>query len=136
MPKTNLHQQIFIDALPSKVWKVLTGCDYVNQYFPEANIHSQWTEGSAIMSKREKKEETLDKGKVLQAIPGVMLKYKLLEDVTNSFITITYEIIPAENGIELKFHCEGFSDTEDDYFFRLKETRLLLQKIKWLAEYA
>jgi hypothetical protein len=60
----------------------------------------------------------------------------LFEEVTDNFVTITYEIIPAEDGIELKFHCEGFADTSDDYFFRLKETKLLLQKIKWLAEYA
>jgi uncharacterized protein YndB with AHSA1/START domain len=135
MPKTNLHQQIFIDALPSKVWKVLTNCDYIDQYFPDTNVHSQWTEGSAIVSK-QKETETLQKGKVLQAIPGVLLKYKLLEEVNSSFVTITYEIIPADNGVELQFHCEGFAETDEDYLFRLKETQLLLQKIKWLAEYA
>jgi uncharacterized protein YndB with AHSA1/START domain len=135
MPKTNLHQQIFIDALPSKVWKVLTNCDYIHQYFPDTNVHSQWTEGSAIISKQEE-TETLQKGKVLQAVPGVLLKYKLLEEVSSSFVTITYEIIPADNGVELQFHCEGFADADEDYLFRLKETQLLLQKIKWLAEYA
>ena len=137
MPKTNLHQQIFIDALPTKVWKVLTHCDYVNQYFPEENIHSQWTEGSAIVLKREEEEtETLQKGKVLQVVPGVLLKYKLLEELANNFITITYELIPAEEGIELKFYSEGFDDTDEDYLFRINQARLLLQKIKWLAEYA
>lgn len=138
MPKTNLHHQIFIDALPSKVWKVLTSCDYIHQYFPDTNVHSQWTEGSVIVSKdqEEKQTETLQKGKVLQVIPGVLLKYQLLEEVSNSLVTITYQVIPAENGIELKFHCEGFADADEDYFFRLKESRLILQKIKWLAEYA
>ena len=136
MSKTNLHQQIFIDALPSKIWKVLTSCDYISQYFPEENIHSQWTEGSAIISTRDEALETLDKGKVLQATPGVMLKYKLAEQASKSFVTISYEIIPAENGIELKFHSEGFTDSDEDYLLRIKETKLLLQKIKWLAEYA
>ena len=136
MSKTNLHQQILIDALPSKIWKVLTSCDYISQYFPEANIHSQWTEGSAIISTRDEALETFDKGKVLQATPGVMLKYKLAEAATRSFVTVSYEIIPAESGIELKFHSEGFADTDEDYLLRIKETKLLLQKIKWLAEYA
>ena len=136
MSKTNLHQQIFIDALPSKIWKVLTSCDYISQYFPEENIHSQWTEGSAIISTRDEALETLDKGKVLQATPGVILKYKLAEQASKSFVTISYEIIPAENGIELKFHSEGFTDSDEDYLLRIKETKLLLQKIKWLAEYA
>lgn len=136
MPKTNLHQQIFIDALPTKVWQVLTHCHYVNQYFPEENIHSQWTEGSAIVLKRKEETETLPKGKVLQVLPGVLLKYKLLEELANIFITIKYELIAAEEGIELNFHSEGFVDTDEDYSSRVKETRLLLQKIKWLAEYA
>lgn len=137
MPKTNLHQHIFIDALPSKVWKVLTSCDYINQYFPGANVHSQWTEGSIITAKAKAEEETetIHKGKVLQAIPGVMLKYELLEEPALNTTVITYEVIPAGDGIELKFYSEGFADTEAAYFLRMKETKLLLQKIKWLAEY-
>jgi hypothetical protein len=138
MPKTNLHQQIFIDALPSKVWKVLTSCDYINQYFPGAIVHSQWTEGSSITAKAKREEgtATIHKGKVLQAIPGVMLKYELLEEPALNTTVITYEVIPASDGIELKFYSEGFVDAEDAYFLRMKETKLLLQKIKWLAEFA
>ena len=137
MPKTNLRQQIFIDALPSKVWRVLTSCEYINQYFPGVTVHSQWTEGSSITAKAKTEEatETIQKGKVLQAIPGVMLKYELLEEPALNTAVITYEIIPAGDGIELKFHSEGFADTQDAYFLRIKETKLLLQKIKWLAEY-
>jgi hypothetical protein len=138
MPKTNLHQQIFIDALPSKVWKVLTSCDYINQYFPGAIVHSQWTEGSSITAKAKTTEATITihKGKVLQAIPGVMLKYELTEEPALNTTIITYELIPADDGIELKFYSQGFVDREDAFFLRMKETKLLLQKIKWLAEFA
>lgn len=138
MPKTSLHQQIFIAALPSKVWKVLTTCDYINQYFPGTIVHSQWTEGSPIVSgnKKEKETEVFQKGKVLKSVPGVVLKYEILEEGAIVYCVITYEIIPAENGIELKFQCEGFTDADEDYLFRVKQSRLLLQKIKWLAEYA
>ena len=138
MPKTNLHQQIFIDALPSKVWKVLTSCDYINQYLLDGIIHCQWTEGSPIIltSQQEEKTETTNKGKILKVVPGVLLKYNLQEESDSSSTTITYELIPAEDGIELKFQSEGFSDADEDHFFRIKDTKLLLQKIKWLAEYA
>ena len=138
MPKTNLQQQIFIDALPSKVWKVLTGADYIDQYLLEGTIHCQWTEGSPItlVCEDSGKIETVHKGNIVQVVPGVLLKYNLQEENTGNLIAITYQIIPAENGIELKFHCEGFTDAGEDYLFRIQQTKILLQKIKWLAEYA
>jgi hypothetical protein len=138
MTKTNLQQQIFIDALPSKVWKVLTSCDYVNQYLFDGSVRCHWTEGSPITLTRqsEDKIETIDKGNVLQVIPGVLLKYKLHEENTGGFIILTYELIPAEGSVELKFLCEGSFDPDEDYFFRTQQNKLLLQKIKWLAEYA
>lgn len=138
MTKTNLQQHIFIDALPSKVWKVLTSCDYVNQYLSECTLHSQWIEGSPITGiiENEGAVETIHKGNILQAIPGVLLKYTLKEGNTGNLINITYHLIPAEDGIELKCHLEGFSEADEDYFFRIQQTKLQLQKIKWLAEYA
>ena len=138
MTKTNLQQQIFIDALPSKVWKVLTSSDYVNQYLFNGTVHCQWTEESQILLIQELEDriETIHKGQVLRAIPGVLLRYNLQEEPTGLSITITYELIPAEGSVELKLHCEGFAESDEDYFFRIKETKLLLQKIKWLAEYA
>jgi hypothetical protein len=138
MPKTNLQQQIFIDALPTKVWKVLTGCEYVNQYLLDGNVYCSWAEGSPISLTHQSNDniETIHKGNVVQVIPGVLLKYKLHEENTGGFITITYELIPAEGSVELKFLCEGFIDVDEDYFLRIQQTKLLLQKIKWLAEYA
>ena len=135
MPKTNLHQHIFIDALPSKVWKVLTSCHYVNQYLLEGTVLCQWTEGSTITLITQN-EETIHKGNIVQVVPGVLLTYKLHEEATNNFIRIGYELIPAEDGIELKFYSDNFIDTDENYFLRIKDTKLLLQKIKWLAEYA
>jgi uncharacterized protein YndB with AHSA1/START domain len=137
MPKTFLQQHIFIDALPSKVWKVLTSCDYMNQYLLDGNVYCQWVEGSniSLTSDKDHTTQTINKGKVLKVIPGVLLKYDLDEEGGKPN-TITYDLNPADNGIELNFRSEGFIDGEEDYFFRIKETRLLLQKIKWLAEYS
>lgn len=136
MTKTNLKQQIFIDALASKVWKVLTGCDYINQYLFDGSVHCQWKEGSSILvTDTERETQTASKGKVLHVVPGVLLKYNL-EENPESLITVTYELNLAEDGIELKFSSEGYNDSDEAYFFRLQQTKLLLQKIKWLAEYA
>lgn len=138
MPKTNLKQQIFIDALPDKVWKVLTGPDYIDQYLIEGSVHCQWSEGSPItlVTGVEEEIETIHKGSVLQVIPEVLLKYSLQDENSSDFVTLTYQLMPAEAGIELNFQCEGFADADEIYFFRIQQTRLLLQKIKWLAEYS
>lgn len=137
MPKTNLQQHIFIDALPGKVWKVLTCTTYLSQYLFEGNIHCQWTEGSPLIltSSFEGKTETVHKGSVVAVVPEVMLKYDLHENVS-SCINTTYELVPSGKGVELTIHCQGFQDSDDAYLIRMQQTRLLLQKIKWLAEYA
>ena len=138
MPKTNLQQQILIDALPSKVWKVLTNPDYIDQYLVEGTVESKWTEGSAITLVHKEKGKTQEqhKGNILQVVPGVLLKYNLLEESSRNLVNMTYQLIPAEDGIELKFKCEGFTDNDENYVFRVQQTKLLLQKIKWLAEYS
>jgi hypothetical protein len=136
MPKTNLQQHIIIDALPGKVWKVLTCATYLGQYLFEGTIHCQWTEGSplTLVNSIEGKTETIHKGNVLQVVPEVLLKYDLHEDV--SCIHTTYELIPSGDGVQLKIHCQGFKDSDEEHLIRLQQIRLLLQKIKWLAEYA
>lgn len=136
MPKTNLRQEISIDALPSKVWKVLTGANYTCQYFSEA-IHCDWTEGSPIQSiiKNKGGTEQIDKGFVLESVPGIFLKYKLQDEHSPHYIITTYQLVPGNNCVDLKTFCEGFADTDETYLLRMQQVKLLLQKIKWLAEY-
>ena len=137
MPKTNLRQEISIDALPSKVWKVLTHSDYTSQYFPVENIICHWTEGSPILFQRNNHagREEKNKGFVLEAVPGMLLKYSLQEEHSTNIITTTYRLIPGNNAVELKICLEGFSDTDEEFLLRWEQIKLLLQKIKWLAEY-
>jgi len=134
MSKTNLQQQITVHALPSKVWKVLTHSEYVNQYFLKDSIHSNWMEGSPIIFSEEDNADTV--GQVLESIPGMLLKFKLYEENTSAFIVTTYELILAGDGIELKIRSEGFTATQQEYLIRVQQAKLLLQKIKWLSEYS
>ncbi len=131
---TNLQQQITVHALPSKVWKVLTGPDYTNQYLSEGNLHSDWTEGSSILLEIENTIESI--GKVLESVPGLFLKFSFREGNTSTHIVTTYELIIAGDGIELKMKCEGFIATHPEYLIRVQQANLLLQKIKWLSEYS
>jgi len=134
MPKTILRQDISIDALPGKVWKVLTHADYTTQYFPE-DIQCNWMEGSRIFTRIENSSEEIDMGLVLEAVPGMVLKYSLQEERSINTMITTYRLIPDNNAVELKIYLEGFVDNEEEYLLRMQQVKLLLQKIKWLAEY-
>jgi hypothetical protein len=135
MDKTSLRQQVTVHALPSKIWKVLTSPDYVNQYFFEKNINCNWMEGSAIVANSEESEST-NMGTVLESIPGISLKFNFLEEHTLCYLTTTYQLIVDGDGVELQMKCEGFTATEQEYYLRIQQARLLLQKIKWLSEYS
>ena len=135
MYKTNLHQQVTVRALPSKIWKVLTSPDYVNQYFFEKNISCNWMDGSPILALSDH-NGSVNMGEVLESVPGMSLKFNFLEEHTSDYITTTYELLLDGDGVELKMKCEGFSATDQEYFLRLQQARLLLQKIKWLSEYS
>jgi uncharacterized protein YndB with AHSA1/START domain len=134
MSKTNLQQQITVHALPSKVWKVLTGPDYINQYFLDGNINSDWTEGSSIFLDSGTKPVNI--GEVLQSIPGMLLQFGFREENTSTYLVTTYELILAGEGVELKLRCEGFNASHQEYLIRVQQSNLLLQKIKWLSEYS
>ncbi|MFI5185218.1 MAG: SRPBCC domain-containing protein [Chitinophagales bacterium] len=136
MPKTNLQQQITVHAFPSKVWKVLTRTDYVNQYFLKDNIHCDWTDGSSILAIAETDKPPLTIGKVLESVPGMFLKFSIREENTSANLITTYELIIAGDGVELKMKCEGFTATNQEFFIRVQQANLILQKIKWLSEYS
>ena len=135
MSKTNLQQQITVHALPSKVWKVLTGTEYINQYFFDGNINSDWTEGSSIFLVEEG-TKPVNIGQVLQSVPGMLLQFGFREENTATYLVTTYELILAGEGVELKMKCEGFNASQQEYLIRVQQSNLLLQKIKWLSEYS
>jgi len=138
MSKTNLQQQITVYASPSKVWKVLTCPEYITQYFFENNISCNWIEGSPILvvSEKGEKTEAINKGKVLESVPGMLLKFSFLDGNTTTYIITTYDLIIAGDGVELKIKCEGFTASHQEYLIRVQQANLLLQKIKWLSEYS
>ena len=135
MSKTNLQQQIIVHALPSKVWKVLTGPQYINQYLFDGNINSDWTEGSSILLVEEN-TKPISIGEVLQSVPGILLQFGFREENTSTYLVTTYELILAGEGVELKMKCEGFNASHQEYLIRVQHSNLLLQKIKWLSEYS
>lgn len=137
MYKTNLQQQITVHALSSKVWKVLTRPEYVNQHLHEGNLVCDWTEGSSIVISNDGPNSGgLHVGDVLESVPGMLLKFSFREGDSSAYIITTFELIVAGGGVELKITCEGFDATRQEYLIRVQQANLLLKKIKWLAEYS
>lgn len=115
MPRTNLYQEITIEALPSKVWKVLTSLDYISQYLSETEIKNS-TE--------------------LESTPGISIKWRHIESAEGLSIVIIYELFPVTEGVVLKMKFDGLRDTEESFQIRNQNALIILQKIKWLAEYS
>lgn len=128
MPKTNLRHQILIDALTSKLWKVLTEREYLEQWM-NLSFEGVWVPGKEIFFSGE----TSHSGIVNDVVPGMLLSYAILHESFKE--NVQFEIIPDPGGLELKYFCSGFTDTEEEYLLRLQNTGLQLQKIKWLAEF-
>ena len=136
MTKTKLVQTVNVEALPSKVWKVLTTESYIQQYFPDGSLFCDWTEGSPISHIFEVDPgiEKICHGTVLQVIPGMSLKYRLEEPDRSGFTVTSFELAPGSGSVDLKLTCDGIPD--DEYYARMQQLYLVLQKIKWLAEYS
>jgi hypothetical protein len=64
------------------------------------------------------------------------LKFNLQDEATPSDIILTYELMVDGDGVELKMKCEGFIATDQEYLLRVQQAKIILQKIKWLAEYS
>ena len=97
-------------------------------------IHCDWTEGSIIFSVTEKEPHS-SIGEVLESVPGMLLKFNFRED-NAMFVTRTYELILAGDGVELKMKCEGITASNPEFMLRVQQANLILQKIKWLSEYS
>ena len=92
-------------------------------------------EGSPIFSVLEK-QNPIAVGQVIESVPGLFLKFNFSEENTSTVLNVTYELIVASNGVELKMKCDGFSATHPEYIIRVQQSNLILQKIKWLSEYS
>jgi uncharacterized protein YndB with AHSA1/START domain len=99
-----LHEYIaqvseIIFAPASKVWEALVTPSVIKKYFFGTNARSDWKVDSPITFSGEMDGNTYqDKGTILAAEPGAMLKYNYwssmsgIEDKPENYVDITYEV--------------------------------------------
>ena len=137
--KRFLKEEIAISALPSKVWTVLTRPDYTRQYLFDLESCSDWQKGSSLVWKIDKNgtKEIARKGEVLESTPGLYLQFTTMDlfEPEAKSVPTTYELVPDEDGIKLKVSQELNAVNDADFRGLSENWRLILQKIKWLAEF-
>ena len=139
MQTLKLRDEVTIHALTTKLWKVLTSSEYTEQFLFEGKLVSEWMEGHPILLIEEtgsnKKVTTI--GEVEAVVPGIQLRFRLssLGEFFKEAVVFHDELSPDDEGIRLALSQEAA--VSHNAISLLKEYgRMMLQKIKWLAEYA
>lgn len=140
MHKKLLRHEIIIHAPPTKVWRVLTCSEYAQQFLFNEELQSDWIKGSPILLEVDDgiKKRAVNKGMVQEVIPGISLQFTLYElpEFSDCPVQCQYELVPEEGGIRLILSQEVLLYTHELYTLMSQNCQMMLQKIKWLAEYS
>ena len=140
MHKKLIRHEVIIHALPTKVWRVLTCSEYAQQFLFNEELQSDWIKGSPILLEVETngKKEALTKGMVQEVVPGISLQFTLYElpQFSDCPLVCQYELVPEEGGIRLIVSQEILLYSHNLYELMSENCEMMLQKIKWLAEYS
>ena len=139
MQTLKLRHEVTIHALTTKLWKVLTSSEYTEQFLFDGKLVSEWMEGNPILLVEETggHQKITPIGEVESVVPGLQLRFRLstLGEYYREAVTFHYELSPDDEGIRLALSQEAA--TTQNALSLLKEYgKMMLQKIKWLAEYA
>lgn len=139
MHTLKLRHEVLIHALTTKLWKVLTSAEYTEQFLLEGKMVCDWIEGKPILLVEDtgahRKVTTI--GQVEVVVPGISLRFRLSSPVVffQHPILFHYELSPNDEGIRLSLVQEADIPAEIMSTFR-EYGKMMLQKIKWLAEYS
>jgi uncharacterized protein YndB with AHSA1/START domain len=108
-------RSILLNVTPERVWQALTHPGMTKYYMYGREVSSDWKEGSTITwSSSEHGQHVTQKGEILKIVPGTFLKYSFhdpqtgLEDNIETYMHITYEVIPRKNYTELLVTVDHF----------------------------
>jgi len=108
-----------LSATPERVWEALTHPGMTKQYLYNCEVECDWTPGSTLKWKGNYQgREVNEEGKILEIIPGRLLKYsgfdRLVEGDASrqGNIYITHEVIPHGGKTKLLITLEHFGGDE------------------------
>ena len=138
--KKTFRDEIRIHALTTKIWSVLTCSQYTSQYLFDSEMIADWCKDGEITWQAEKEGQVqpVKKGKIHQLIPGICIRFSVIDingPITEEMV-VMYELLPEEGSINLRMTQEIPYHSPELYNLVIENWRMILQKIKWLAEYA
>lgn len=138
--KFSANITIEINAPASKVWDALTKPEIIKQYFFGTEAVSDWKVGSSLNFKGVwVGKEYLDKGIILEIVPGKYLHYNYLssfsglEDKPENYANITYSLT-SENGITKLVVTQDNIETEAAQKHSEQNWEMVLGGMKSLVE--
>ncbi len=138
--KLEVKKTMEITASLMEVWNALTDRETIKKYFFGTEAISDWEEGSSLVFRGEWEGKTYeDKGNILEAIPGEMLKYDYwsgfsgLADSPENYSLVTYTLEQMVDGTILNLKQKGFAD-EEALAHAKRGWTMVLQNLKDLLE--
>lgn len=135
-----VKKTIEITASLMDVWYALTDRETLKKYFFGTEAISDWEEGSSLVFRGEWEGKSYeDKGTILEAIPGELLKYSYwsgfsgLEDRPENYSQVTYTLEQMVDGTLLELRQKGFANDEAQAHAEGGWT-MVLQNLKELLE--
>ncbi|HEU4472869.1 MAG TPA: SRPBCC domain-containing protein [Flavisolibacter sp.] len=131
-----VRHEIDIHVPASALWRILTCPQHMRQFLFNGEHLSDWKEGSMIMAYKKQSGEIrlIARGRVEEVVPGQRLRLSFFE--VDSFsaepLCLCYELWPAFDATKLMLAVELRPTCADAM---MEESRMMLQKIKWLAEF-
>jgi uncharacterized protein YndB with AHSA1/START domain len=114
-----ITRSILLNATPERVWEALTHPGMTKQYFYNCEVVSEWHVGSSMHWKGFYEGKAVEaEGKVLDIIPGKMIKYSGFDRLTEGDISrqgdvhITHEIVRQGDKTKLLTTIEHFEGDE------------------------
>jgi hypothetical protein len=138
MQKRILRHDITIHALTTKLWRVLTSSTYIEQFLFDGRYVSDWTKDSPIFSSDNNEAgQRIEKGLVREVVPGISLQFTLFGpgEFSNDPVGFLYELVPDQGGIMLILSVDLVYSSDHLCKLMDEHSKMMLQKIKWLAEY-
>lgn len=112
-------RSILLNATPQRVWEALTHPGMTRQYLYNCEVKSDWKTGSPLQwTGNYKGRPVRAEGKIIDIIPGRMIKYSGFDRLTEGDISrqgdvyITHEIVPHGSQTKLLTTLEHFEGDE------------------------
>jgi len=119
LKKYTIKKEVFIDAPVERVFSALTSSLEIPQFYPLKSVESTWEVGADVLYKGEVEGAPFtDYGVIEQLDAPRVYRYRYWSDnhgtqrVAENFISIDYQLAPADNGARLTLLQSNIKSTE------------------------